>query len=435
MKKFNEKKIREEIRKKLEEEFQKKQSENQSKGNFTREELLLRKKIRQEEEEKFYKAKGLVKYINRYGEVEWLTPEEEQKRYARRKKRKHSWKKKWKALKGKILELSFLFFLLFVVYFIYKNFKSGAKKTSPQQTLVITSSVSGAYIFIDGIFQNAYTPHTFRQLRPGKHIVQVYKPGFLTTPSLINISLEQRSSKKIYFQLFPYLPMYPVPIPSLPPRTMIYVDGIPSTTLSNEKLILPGGIHLLHFENDQFWIHPSNVWIRAGENPVHLPTLKISTKSDLAYIQFSSSIPEVFILLNDKPWGIRPNHEIYTVSSGTYKIDAFHPTLRFQPEQFIVQLKKGEKKIITLTPIQDSKIISCSFSIPKEYTLLIDGFLILEETNSNIHLIEGDHFLTILSKDLRSEYSQRIYVGGNTKNYFIWDSLNLKCIKKTKEEH
>jgi cation transport ATPase len=84
-----EKKIRAEIREKLAKSEEKKdQSVNKEHeiDSFAFE--LEKKRIRDEETEKFYVDRGYKKYIDHYGAIEWLTSEEYNKRIMRKKRAK-----------------------------------------------------------------------------------------------------------------------------------------------------------------------------------------------------------------------------------------------------------------------------------------------------------------------------------------------------------
>ncbi|NIS38533.1 hypothetical protein GWN26_14245, partial [Candidatus Saccharibacteria bacterium] len=82
-----EKRLREEIREQLAD------RERRIRDSINKEEEERRKhiedriraQIREEEEEKFFTERGYVKYVNRHGGVEWLTPEEAEKRQNKRR--------------------------------------------------------------------------------------------------------------------------------------------------------------------------------------------------------------------------------------------------------------------------------------------------------------------------------------------------------------
>ncbi|MCD6578483.1 hypothetical protein J7L48_03330 [bacterium] len=120
-----ERSIREEIRRELESiENKKDNNRNEEDDNtHTFEYELEKKRIRNEEIEKFYLEKGYKKYINHYGVIEWLTPEKYEKRMERKKKargKKGKSKKKKNitifVLMGIIITLVLVLVLLFVKY-------------------------------------------------------------------------------------------------------------------------------------------------------------------------------------------------------------------------------------------------------------------------------------------------------------------------------
>ncbi|MCK4590739.1 MAG: hypothetical protein KAT86_03220, partial [Candidatus Latescibacteria bacterium] len=101
--------LREKVRRELEqaesEESRQKQlqeqEEKQKQLEADRQQIVL------EEQEKFYKERGLQKYLNHYGKVEWLTPEQieaRRKKTVRRKKSRSKHSRRHSSRKRRVLD-------------------------------------------------------------------------------------------------------------------------------------------------------------------------------------------------------------------------------------------------------------------------------------------------------------------------------------------
>ncbi|MFQ5582939.1 MAG: hypothetical protein ACE5GL_00715, partial [Calditrichia bacterium] len=166
-----EKKLREEIRKKLEEREKRRQESKSTEEaeRLRRLEEQLRAQIKAEEEEKYYTGKGYVRYVNRYGETEWIPKEEAERRHGeRRSKRKPSRTKKKKMKRMLRLAMNILVFVIagIVVLFVYKKMKPG--KTPGYGKVVVQSDIPGARIFANGRELDALTPDTMGHIGPGR---------------------------------------------------------------------------------------------------------------------------------------------------------------------------------------------------------------------------------------------------------------------------
>lgn len=123
--------IEQELREQLEQEHQDRVSKASTRGKprASRSEEYERAVVAKELRERFYEEKGYVRYKNSRGEVEWLLPEEAERRKQARKRRKR--RKRPKGHSGEreplspvawgVLILGFLTLGLFLGYFVLRG--------------------------------------------------------------------------------------------------------------------------------------------------------------------------------------------------------------------------------------------------------------------------------------------------------------------------
>jgi hypothetical protein len=324
--------------------------------------------------------------------------------------------------------------VLFSLYAFYKYFQKQSQPVRTIQTIEIESNIRGAYIFLNGVFQNTYSPSVLRNIPPGTHLIQVWKPGFVTAPPFIQLKVGRNQHHTVYFQLFPVSKLYTLQLPEEVDDSEVYVDGLP-VTLNGSSVQVMEGLHMLYIENEKYKIFPSKIWFYMDKNKSIPVKIKKATMENPAYISISSSIPDIHLFINDKLWGIQPNGQYHPIPPGSYKINAYYPSYRFSPSEFIFEIKAGEKKKIIISPLtrNNATFVDCKFELPEAFYILIDGIPLRNHGEVSLNLIEGDHILTILSKDLSREWEQKIYVGGAQFLRFEWDQRFRKFVKKAGE--
>ena len=201
-----EQRIREEIRTKLEQTLEAKQRERELRDRKRREQVSERERQRifEEEERKFYKARGLQRYINRYGEVEWLTPEEirerrlvGKERYRIRRKKKRI--QRWMAV-GRVFVLVLVIGGLGAVLYSMRSLR-GAEQEDPVTVLWVRSNVPGAAIYVDGNPTGITTDGLIGGPLEGKHVVAVAKPGYVVVPAKQEVWVTRGDTTEVAFEL------------------------------------------------------------------------------------------------------------------------------------------------------------------------------------------------------------------------------------------
>lgn len=425
---MDEKKIREEIRRQLEEEFLQKSKGLKESGkgsSISKEELIQRERIRREEEEKFYSEKGLVPYINRYGEKEWLTPEEAERRKSRRRKKKNRWKQ-WKKYRIPVLEFSAATFLLLILLFTYKYFlKPGPPALSAQQ-IVITSNITGAQILLDGNNTNLFSPDTIRIAKPGRFTVMVRKPGYHSIPEAARINVKKNETIPVYFHLVPAQEMYRIRIPDLPAQTEVLVDGFPEQ-IREGAILVSRGVHVITFLHPRFRFTPQAVWFHPDKGitePIHWEPNEHITQ----HISVTSVIPDVRIVPNHQGFWLLPSLKGYPLNDSTLVLKAYHPFLHFQPSEWLFDASEADGRPITIIPSGQGRLATVRFIFPGDLYFMVDGFDLFPESNHPIPLVEGEHIIHIFRSG--KPITQTIFIPSSGEVVLEWDPIHSGFVMK-----
>ncbi len=199
--------LREKVRKELEQAEVEKSRQEQLKEQEEKEKQLEadRQQIVLEEQEKFYKERGLQKYLNHYGKVEWLTPEQieaREKQTVRRKKSRSKHSKRHSSRKRMVLDTMLLGLVvlvgLAVTFYLMRSFQP---HSGSHGSLWVCSDVKGAAIYIDGELSGSVTDGVIGKIKEGEHTVSVTKPGYLALPPQTRVKVMWGETVKLEFKL------------------------------------------------------------------------------------------------------------------------------------------------------------------------------------------------------------------------------------------
>ena len=199
--------LREKVRRELEEAEaerirQKRLLEEQEKKKRLEQE---RERIILEEKEKFYKEWGLHKYVNHFGRVEWLTPEEiedRKKKVVRRKRVNSKHSKHHSRRVRKVLDLVLLGVVLLVGVGVTMYLAGTSQLNSDScGSLWICSDVKDAAIFIDGKLSGRVTDALIEKIKEGEHTVSVSRPGYSAFPQQVQVKVLRGETVKLEFRL------------------------------------------------------------------------------------------------------------------------------------------------------------------------------------------------------------------------------------------
>ncbi len=422
-----EKKLREEIRKKLEEK-EKKLREAKTREEFERQKKLeerIRARIREEEEEKFYTEKGYVKYINRHGEVEWITPEEAEHRKSRKRTKKASSRKKRykrKRLLRMALNLGLIGagFLIFV--FVYKFY---TPKSKPKfGTLQVTSNVAGARIYLDGSALNRFTPDTLEKISPGTHYLTVYREGFSVFPPIRRVMVKPNKTTAASFRLKTVLVLEKLKIKANLPDFQLFVDGLPHQLDENNWVKLPVGYHVIAVVKKGYVTHPPIRRLVMEKGHEYEISFNFEKNDNLGILQISSNENRGYVYVDNQLTGLKASGFPIYLPRGIYQIKVRQNGYRAYPENIIVNLLPGDKQILVFQMKKENR------SIPVEVatrtpgsSIIVDGELFPYVTPAReLKLSPGDHFLNFYhSGNFYSLLDKNIQVSDSKPKAFYYE--------------
>lgn len=409
-----EKKLREEIRKKLEERekriLEQKKHDEDAKLNHLEE--RLRAKIKEEEEEKYFRERGYVKYKNRHNEIEWLLPEEAEKRKNSRRTSRpgsHHHRKK-KRLRNIIIDAVIVVVTLMVVAFIYKYNPVAAPKIG---SLFVDSDITGASVFVDGEELSYFTPDTLPKLSKGRHFVTVYKEGYSTFPPMQAITISAKKMSSLSFQLKNTSSMAVVKLRVNQTNYQLFVDGRPFKTEKNGIAHLPYGYHTVMAVKPGFLAKPSYQKVLVSEDDTTFVEFNLIPSSDISYLQVSDNLYRGSVYLDKKYSGIEARGDMLPVAAGTYELSVRENGFISEPESQLIELKPGERRLVVflLRPAEKSQKINVRSARPGA-AVVLDGKVTPYVTPvRGINVSPGTHFLNLVRDNRQySALDERILI-------------------------
>lgn len=398
-----EKKIREEIRKQLEEQEKRLRAgkEQEDLQRRTRLEQQIREKIKQEEEERFFTEKGYVKYINRYGETEWLTPEEAERRQNRIRSRKTSSRHKQHKRKRLIrlgVNLGIVLGALFAFAIIYKL---NPGKTPKFGKLVVRTNVPGAAIFLDGEKTNFFAPDTFLRIGAGTHYVSVYKDGFSVSPPMRRIYISRNKTTEVQFEMKSISYFGKVKLNTNLKNYRVFLDGLPYDMKNGNELEVPVGYHVISLVKEGFLASPPHRRIVLEKDEVRELSFQFNPAAEVGYLHISSNNGAGFVYLDNKFSGIRPVGVPFPVRAGVYEIKVCSNGFRAEPLSRIVNLVPGQTQLFVfrMEPEQLNHTFDI-FTKSAGLSILLDGELLPVATPAiRVPISPGEHFINFLKDD------------------------------------
>lgn len=398
-----EKRYREEIRKRLEERLRK-EEDFKKRQEEERQQLLeerLRAQIREEETERYFTEKGFVKYINRHGEVEWLSPEEAEKRGGRRrgKKKSGSSRKSQKAKqKSFFLNVSLVIILMAALYGAYLWNPFSAPKTG---RLLVASDVPGAEIYLDGKQTGLITPDTLENVSLGRHLVAVYKEGYSVFPPVVDVGVSTKMVASASFKLQSALQLVPVTIHSNVSGFNLYVDGIKRLGVKGNKIELSPGYHTIMITKKGYLATPA--YRRVLVLPENPPELKFELvpSEEIGYLQISNNEFRGYVYLDREFTGVQATGDVIPVKAGTYEVRVRENGFVCRPDSILVNVLPGEKKMVTFRLEPETAMVEVDFLTPEPgAAIFIDGFWQPVVTPvTKMQLTAGKHFVNLARED------------------------------------
>ncbi len=396
-----EKRLREKIRKDLEERERRlresKQREEEARQMQIEE--RIRQKIKEEEEEQFFKEKGYVKYINHRGEVEWLTPEEAKKRQGRRRTKKTSSRHR-RRQKRKILQWAVNIGMILLAFFVFALLLkfNPIKRTKAYGSVYIKTNVPGARVFLNGAEKPLFAPDTIPHLAVGKnYFISVYKDGFSCWPPMQRITVAKNKVTVAAFQLTHSATFAQIRLLSNVPDFQLYVDGVPFPHTGN-VVELPTGYHVITAIKPGYLADPSYHRILVEDKTSQELAFHFQKVKELGYLRITNNRSSSFVFLNDRLSGIKANHGYFPVKAGVYEVRVRENGFQSVPEVEMVNIAAGEKKTITFHSVAESRSDTLQiYSRTPGAVIMLDGqWLPFVTPATEILLTRGDHYLNLM---------------------------------------
>lgn len=156
------------------------------------------------EEERAYAEKGLYRYRNHRGEIEWLTKAQIEQRKERRKRSRSTRSRASRSSKSRISSRNLdailggvisaalvLVILSTTIYFIARNTGS-----NPRYVIDVVSHPPGAAVFVNGVATGHVTDSSVHIEDPGEYEVTVHLPGYLTIPPSFSVEVHDDVPKQ-----------------------------------------------------------------------------------------------------------------------------------------------------------------------------------------------------------------------------------------------
>jgi hypothetical protein len=153
-----------------------------------------RRRIIREEEDRFHDEKGLVRYRNHRGDIEWLTNEEVAQRKELQGRRSSGSSKgasrksrgSWKGAVGCVTVVA----VIVIALVLASRFGVVIRGVgSASYTVMVRSVPPGAAIFINGKPTGMVTDGRVTVRDIGTHVIEVIRPGYLTVPARITVDV------------------------------------------------------------------------------------------------------------------------------------------------------------------------------------------------------------------------------------------------------
>jgi predicted secreted protein len=178
-------------------------------------------------------------------------------------------------------------------------------------SIQVLSSPQGAYVSVDGVPVNGYTPVTATGIAPGNHTVQVVKPGYADWAGTITVKSGLKSY--VYAALKPLTGI--ISVQSSPAGGTVYIDNVSSGTTNVIVPDIPSGVHQVRVEKMGYITWASSVTVTGGKTML----VKANLKPDSGSVQVNSNPQGGAIYLDGNAAGTSPAL-IKPVTSGSHTV-------------------------------------------------------------------------------------------------------------------
>jgi hypothetical protein len=394
-----EKRFREEIRKNLEKREKKikeeKEREQSDRQRHLEERLLA--KIKEEEEEKYFSGRGYTRYVNRYGEVEWLTPDEVHRRENSRRTKKPTSRRKGRKKKQMIRIGSNIGIVVIAAVAMLAILKFGLTKKTEFGALYVNSDIPGAQIYLDGIQMKEFTQDTIFKIKPGKHFVSIYKPGFTSWPPMGAISVKSNRTVSINFELSNSIILGKVTIESNNTSFDLYMDGVHCKVVGG-RIDVPIGYHVFTAVKEGYITEPAYYRVLVEEKTPKNINFNFKKGEELGYLQISTVRESEYVYIDQSFTGVKANGETISIPAGTYEVTVRENGYICEPESRILEISPGSKQLIVFNsrPAEKSESLRIVSKKPGATVILNGKWLPFVTPILDFELSEGIHYLNLM---------------------------------------
>ena len=255
-------------------------------------------RLKNQAEEEWYSANpDYTYYLDRNSNKKWIHKVYYEKKMAREKAREEieSNRRRNLIIGSTALGLFVILSVMAIFYFLVPKYECSVS---------VESNIHGAAIFIDGKRTKFDTNAMINTLTAGDHQISIYKPGYTTGVSNIDVQKGDTARVVIYIEVDPkYLEIEQAQRP----------DSIPAA--DNEPIYTPGS---------------------ARRNPENV-------HRDKTLLFINSNVEEIVVKVDGKPTPYEVNRVINQISGGSHIIELEKTGYRAEPAYAVVDLKKGTK--------------------------------------------------------------------------------------------
>ncbi|HQU72528.1 MAG TPA: PEGA domain-containing protein [Calditrichia bacterium] len=397
-----EKKLREQIRENLQDR-EKRMVDNKEKAREGRQRGLeerLRRQIREEEEERYFSERGYVKHTNRYGEVEWLHPEEKEMRVNRRRSSKGNRKKsrrkrriylQWAINAGILIVAAGLFWFLLN----YNPDAAGAQVGS----LTVETDVPGARVFVNGDEDaGIFTPDTLLNLKPGNYYVSVFKDGYTSWPPMQRTTIKANDRQTLRFELKNAGRLGTLSVSSNETEFQLFVNGLPVRTDHLENLSVPAGYHVVSAVKAGYAVEPANQRVLIREEGVTRVSFTFRPSPEMGMLEVTSNRSNAYIFLDNYLTGIKANTGPVPVKPGLYEVRLSENGYESFPAVELLEIEAGQgyRLAFNMSPETLSDTLSLITSTPGAM-IIHNGVILPYVTPVENYLVsEGTHYFNFI---------------------------------------
>ena len=395
-----EKRLRDQIREELEERERRLSSAREKKEETRRERLetRLRNQIKEEEEEEYFTSKGYVRHKNRYGEVEWLPPEEaEQRKNRRRSSAKSASRQRqrhFRIARQWALNLGIVAVGLSVFLYLLQYRPATAAKLG---SITVATDVPGAQVFFNGTEKQLFTPVTLNDLPAGKnYFISVYKDGFTTWPPMQRITVDANETEAVEFSLKNSASMGKVMVESNEDDYQLFVDGLPYRK-TTDIIEIPTGYRIISVVKPGYAASPSYHRVVVNGEGVQRLAYEFSSMEDHGLIEVSSNQSSPYIYVDEKMVGLKANSPAFPIKPGIYEVRVRENGFRAHPPSEMVNIKPGEKISLSFHMQPEAMDTVQIVSAEPGASIMINGQWVPYVTPvSDFLLSKGDHYVNLM---------------------------------------